>query len=69
MTSFQAIRMPKVVDPIQPLDRKIVRSICDAVGERLQQSLRPDFSGSNPYLQQLIDELRKRDRDAGSKGH
>jgi hypothetical protein len=68
MTSFRAISMPKVIDPIQPLDRKIVRSICDAVGERLQQSLRPDFSGPTPYLQQLVDELRKRDRDAGPEG-
>jgi hypothetical protein len=68
MTSFQAISMPKVVDPVQPLDYKIVRSICDAVGERLQQNLRPDFSRTTPYLQQLIDELRKRDRDAGPKG-
>ncbi len=43
------------------IDRKISRSICDAVGERLQQSLRPDTSGLSSHLQHLLDELRRRD--------
>ena len=68
MTSFRAISMPKVIDPIQPLDRKIVRSICDAVGERLQQSLRPERSDLSPRLRELLNELRQRD-DAGFSGH
>ncbi len=37
------------------------RSICDEVGERLQQHLRLEASRLPPYLNRLIDELRKRD--------
>jgi hypothetical protein len=52
-------RMPEHSDQI---DRKTSRSICEAVGERLQQSLRPDTSRLSPYLQHLMDELRRQDR-------
>ena len=48
----------------EQIDYKTSRSICDAVGERLQQNLRPDSSQLSPYLQQLLDELRKQDREA-----
>lgn len=44
------------------IDRRTSRSICDAVGERLQQSLRPD-PRLPTHLEQLMDELRKRDRE------
>jgi hypothetical protein len=44
------------------LDHKTCRTICDAVGERLQQSLRPEPSISS-HLQQLLDELRHREND------
>ena len=55
-------------DDIEPLDRRSSRSICDAVGERLQQTLRP-VSGMTPHLQHLVDELRRRDEASGSKTH
>jgi hypothetical protein len=45
------------------IDRKTSRSICDAVGERLQQTLRPDSSHLSSYLQHLMDELRRRDAE------
>jgi hypothetical protein len=45
------------------IDRKTSRSICDAVGERLQQTLRPDSSHLSSYLQHLMDELRRRDTE------
>jgi hypothetical protein len=45
----------------EEIDRKTSRSICDAVGERLQQSLRPQFMGPSPRLDRLIEELRQRD--------
>jgi hypothetical protein len=38
------------------------RSICDEVGERLQQDLRVEASGLPPYLNRLVDELRKQDK-------
>ena len=44
------------------IDHKTCRSICDAVGERLQQSMRPE-PGLTSHLQQLMDELRRRERD------
>jgi hypothetical protein len=49
----------RVVDKSETIDGKTSRSICDAVGERLQQSLRP--LGSSTYLQHLLDELRTRE--------
>lgn len=45
------------------IDRRTSRSICDAVGERLQQRLRPD-PRLPTHLGQLLDELKKRDRDS-----
>ena len=46
----------------EQMDRRTSRSICDAVGERLQQSLRPEPRLTS-YLEHLLNELRKRDRD------
>ena len=53
-------------DDSEQIDRRTSRSICDAVGERLQQSLRPE-SRLTSHLEHLMDELRKRDREGG--GH
>nr|WP_284260064.1 hypothetical protein [Bradyrhizobium iriomotense] len=44
------------------IDRKTVRSICDEVGDRLQQDLVPEISPLPPYLERLVDELRKQER-------
>ena len=44
----------------ETLDHKTTRSICDAIGERLQQSMRPEPVLSD-RLRQLLDELRRRD--------
>ncbi|WP_164934224.1 hypothetical protein [Bradyrhizobium guangzhouense] len=46
----------------EQIDRRTSRSICDAVGERLQQSIRPD-PRLPTHLEQLLNELRKRDLD------
>ena len=51
----------RINDNGEQIDRKTSRSICDAVGERLQQSLRPEASRLSPRLQHLMDELRRRD--------
>ncbi|WP_441235709.1 hypothetical protein [Bradyrhizobium sp. 930_D9_N1_4] len=50
-------------DDSEQIDRRTSRSICDAVGERLQQSLRPE-PRLPTHLEQLLDELKKRDRDS-----
>jgi hypothetical protein len=52
----------RIIDTSQ-IDGKTSRSICDAVGERLQQDLRPVSSGLSSHLQHLMDELRKRDNE------
>jgi hypothetical protein len=44
------------------IDHKIARSICDEVGERLQQDLALETSPLPPYLARLVDELRKQER-------
>ena len=46
----------------EQIDHKTCVSICDAIGERLQQSLRPEAELS-PRLQELIEELRRRDME------
>ncbi|MFK4507995.1 hypothetical protein LPJ38_22590 [Bradyrhizobium daqingense] len=46
----------------EQIDRRTSRSICDAVGERLQQSLRPE-PRLPTHLEQLLNELRRRERD------
>jgi hypothetical protein len=51
----------RINDNSEQIDRKTCRSICDAVGERLQQNLRPDSSRLSSHLQHLMDELRRRD--------
>lgn len=55
--------MGRIADCSEPIDGKTSRSICDAVGERLQQSLRPDFSNLPDYLHRLITDLRDRDHE------
>jgi hypothetical protein len=52
-----------VNDHSETIDRKTSRSICDAVGERLQRDLRPDTSHLSAHLEYLMVELRKRDED------
>jgi hypothetical protein len=51
----------RINDSSETFDYRTSRSICDAVGERLQQSLRPELSSLSPRLQHLMDELRRRD--------
>ncbi|WP_167407008.1 hypothetical protein [Bradyrhizobium forestalis] len=46
----------------EQIDRRTSRSICDAVGERLQQSLRPE-PRLPENLEQLLNELRRRERE------
>ncbi|HEX7919474.1 hypothetical protein ACE103_18865 [Bradyrhizobium sp. ma5] len=48
-------------DPDQ-IDRKTCRYICDAVGERLQQSMRPEPALSS-RLQQLLEEMQRRENE------
>ena len=55
----------RITDDIEQIDRKTCRSICDAVGERLQQSLRPERSRLSSHLEHLMDELRRRDEGGG----
>ena len=48
----------------EQIDRRTSRAICNAVGERLQQSLRPEPELPT-HLEQLLNELKRRDRDSG----
>jgi hypothetical protein len=53
----------------ETIDRATSRSICDAVGERLQQSLRPDTSRLSSHLQHLLDELQRRDDEGRNRSN
>ncbi|MET4295936.1 hypothetical protein ACVWZZ_008017 [Bradyrhizobium sp. LM6.10] len=47
----------------EQIDRRTSRSISDAVGERLRQSLRPE-ARLPTHLEQLLNELKQRERDS-----
>jgi hypothetical protein len=49
----------------EEIDRKTSRSICDAVGVRLQESLKPHAMDPAPELDRLVEEMRQRDGDRG----
>jgi hypothetical protein len=53
----------RTADNNEQIDHNTSRTICDAIGERLQQSLRPDTSRLSSHLQHLMDELRRRDSE------
>ena len=53
----------RIPDNSAQIDRKTSRSICDAVGERLQQDLRPESLHLSSHLEHLLDELRRRDNE------
>ncbi|HEY2210548.1 MAG TPA: hypothetical protein VGH62_02825 [Bradyrhizobium sp.] len=52
----------RITDNGEQIDRKMSRSICDAVGEHLQQRMSPS-SRLSSHLQHLMDELRRRDSE------
>jgi hypothetical protein len=55
--------MDSRINPVfEQIDHRTSRSICDAVGERLQQSMPPETQLS-PRLQQLVNELTRRDNE------
>jgi hypothetical protein len=53
----------RITENSEQIDRKTCRSICDAVGERLQQDLHPVSSRLSTHLEHLMDELRRRDQE------
>jgi hypothetical protein len=57
------VMMSRINDSGESIDRKTSQSICNAVGERLQQNLRPHASQLTPRLQQLMEELYRQDRE------
>lgn len=48
----------RINDDSEQIDHRTCVSICDAIGERLQQSMRPEPELS-PRLSELIEELRR----------
>jgi hypothetical protein len=52
----------RINNDFEQIDHRTCVSICDAIGERLQQNLRPEAELS-PRLRELVDELRRRDNE------
>ena len=52
----------RINSDFEQLDHRTCQSICDEVGERLQQRIRPETELS-PRLRALMDELRRRDNE------
>jgi hypothetical protein len=62
MEPVERVRMAtRISSDFEEIDHRTCQSICDAVGERLQQSLRPETELS-PRLRELVEELRRRDK-------
>jgi hypothetical protein len=61
------MKSPHAHDDIAPLDHRSSRAICDAVGERLAQMLRPESTNTSSHLRDLVDELQRRDETSGLK--
>jgi hypothetical protein len=57
----------RIIDSSEQIDRRTCRSICDAVGERLQKNLGPGSSRLPSHLEHLMDELHKRDSKSPAK--
>jgi hypothetical protein len=51
----------RIDDDSEMMDPATSRSICKAVGERLQRDLRLDAMPPSSRLEHLMDELRRRD--------
>ncbi len=51
----------RINQPSEQIDRTTSRSICDAVGERLQRELPPEALDPSSRLQYLMNELHRRD--------
>jgi hypothetical protein len=51
----------RINESSEQIDRATSRSICRAVGERLQQDLRPENSTLPSHLEKLMDALRRQD--------
>jgi hypothetical protein len=51
----------RITEDSEMIDRATSRSICDAVGERLQRSLAPESLEPSSHLLNLLDELRRQD--------
>jgi hypothetical protein len=52
----------RINESSEQIDRATSRSICRAVGERLQQDLRPENSELPSHLRHLMDALQRQDR-------
>jgi hypothetical protein len=63
------MKSPHTNNDFELLDHRSSRAICDAVGERLQQVLRPESTGPSSHLQHLVDELRRRDEADDQQSH
>ncbi len=51
----------RIGDSSETIDGKISRSICDAIGARLRQNLRPEVSNMPERIRRLMEELERRD--------
>ena len=52
----------RINNDFEQIDHRTCVSICDAIGERLQQRMRPEAELS-PRLRELLEELRRREND------
>jgi hypothetical protein len=57
---------PRINSDYEEIDHRTCRSICNAVGERLQERMRPETPLS-PLLLRLVDQLRRQESEVGPK--
>ena len=52
----------RINNEYEQIDHKTLRAVCDGVGERLQQYMRPEPTLPT-HLEQLMEELRRREKE------
>jgi hypothetical protein len=57
----------QITDSEEHIDRTTTASICNAIGERLRQNLRPESTALPSRLQALLDEMRHQDRQSAAE--
>jgi hypothetical protein len=51
----------RIDESLEPIDRATSRTICRAVGQRLQEDLRPHNNELPSHLRELVEELQRRE--------
>jgi hypothetical protein len=61
--------MPHQTDDLEQMDGATSMAVCKGIGERLRQTLTVDAARFPPRLQNLLDELQRRENDISPRSN